>query len=503
MKNKTLKILFSILGVSIILVLIASIFVDVAMARPGGGHSYSGGGGGGFSGGGGGGGGDLAGLIIWLILQLPPQISIPLLIVIAIGYIIHKRKQSKNATVVSAPTHQNRTTAVNNSDTLISSLKTVDPNFSKVLFLEFVSSLYNKYYALQGNGQIGTLKPFIADHIVAEVKNRAVKRQINEIVIGSIRISGVNMYSQVTAIMVDIDSNFTITINGKSTRYVVTERWLMNRKAGVLSQEPEKMQKLACPNCGAPVNFSDSGTCNHCGTFIEQGSMQWYLKDRKLISQRTFSTNSLLTYSQEVGTNYPTIFQEGLTSQVHRFSSMHQTNWDSFESTFKNNTVIPYFNQIYNAWTIQRWEKVRHLVADRLWESNNYWVEAYKQAGLINKLENINISRIDVARLDFDRYYESITVRIFASSLDYVTDRSGKLRAGNNRRPRQFSEYWTFIRRTGVTKEAFDLSTCPNCGAPADKMGQAGVCEYCGTKITTGEFSWVLAIITQDEEYRG
>ncbi len=504
MKNNTTFYhnLFKILGALIIVFLLSTIFADVAMARPGGGHSY--GGGGRSGGGGGGGGGDgIAGLIIWLILQLPPQISIPLLIVIAIGYFIHQRKTKNNVTVSSAPTYTNRTATVSNSESLIKNIKKTDPNFSKVLFLEFVSSLYQKYYNYQGNNKISTLTPFLNKHIIDEVKNRTVRREINEIVIGGMNISSVNMYQNLTAIMVDIDANYTLTLNGKNTRYVVTERWLFNRKAGVLSQEPEKMQKLSCPNCGAPVNFSDAGKCNHCQTFIEKGASQWFLKDKKVINQRTFSTNSLLSYAQESGTNYPTIYQSGLSSEIQQFSNNHKTNWDSYIGTFQNNTVISYFNEIYSAWTIQNWGKVRHLVADRLWESNNYWVDAYKRAGLINKLEDIRISKIDVARVETDKFYEAITVRIFASSLDYVTDRSGKLRAGNNKRPRQFSEYWTFIRRTGVEKESFDLSTCPNCGAPADKMGQAGECDYCGTKITTGNFSWVLAIITQDEEYKG
>jgi hypothetical protein len=29
------------------------------------------------------------------------------------------------------------------------------------------------------------------------------------------------------------------------------------------------------------------------------------------------------------------------------------------------------------------------------------------------------------------------------------------------------------------------------------------VCEYCGSKIVTGDFDWVLARIEQDEAYRG
>jgi hypothetical protein len=110
-----------------------------------------------------------------------------------------------------------------------------------------------------------------------------------------------------------------------------------------------------------------------------------------------------------------------------------------------------------------------------------------------------------MARVDVDKFYESFTVRVFASCLDYVETSAGQLKGGSKKDARFYSEYWTFIRRTGVEKNEseFSLNNCPNCGAPADKMGQAGVCEYCNTKISTGDFSWVLTRIVQDEEYVG
>jgi len=43
---------------------------------------------------------------------------------------------------------------------------------------------------------------------------------------------------------------------------------------------------------------------------------------------------------------------------------------------------------------------------------------------------------------------------------------------------------------------------CPNCAAPL-KVNNAGVCQFCGGKITSGEFDWVLSKIEQDESYAG
>jgi hypothetical protein len=35
------------------------------------------------------------------------------------------------------------------------------------------------------------------------------------------------------------------------------------------------------------------------------------------------------------------------------------------------------------------------------------------------------------------------------------------------------------------------------------KTSMAGECEYCGSKLTSGQFDWVLSEIQQDEEYNG
>lgn len=36
-----------------------------------------------------------------------------------------------------------------------------------------------------------------------------------------------------------------------------------------------------------------------------------------------------------------------------------------------------------------------------------------------------------------------------------------------------------------------NYKSCPRCGAPL-QITSAGKCEYCGSIVTTGEFSWVL-----------
>ncbi len=499
--NKKLTIFIILTSILTILFFLSPLGIELANARPGGGHSYSGGG---SSSNGGGGGGDIGFLIYLIFTKLPPQVSIPLVIgIIVFRIIIMKRRERESKTIISSPGVHAIMNRSEENEREIARLKSYDPNFSKVLFLDFVSSIYNKFYTWYGTKDFKNLSPFFSNTEIQSSIHLLNKRTVNEIVIGSIKISEINNLETVTGISVDIEANYTINIQEKKTRYRVVERWYFNRKAGILSSEPEKMRKLSCPNCGAPGNFTDKGECQSCGTQINKGEMQWFVKKHKILKQEVFISEGLAHYEQERGTNLPTIFQANFSEISERFAQKHNFEWNSWRLNFSSNIATNYFLKIYAAWSTNKLEDVRNLLSDRIYESFMFWINTYKKAGLTNKLEEIKISNIQAVRIDIDKYYESITVRIFASALDYVEDSSGNIEGGSKNNARFFSEYWTFIRRNGVEKDTYNLSTCPNCGAPADKMGQAGICEYCDTKISNGDFSWVLAIITQDEVYAG
>ena len=502
--RKTITYIGLFAGLSIVFFFALLFIPELLHARPGGGHSYSGG----SSGSGGGGGDGIAGLIIWLLLELPPEISIPLVIaIIVIYYYKNKKKKKGEQTISSAPTHTNKFNDHRQVEAKVEELKTKDPNFSRLLFLDFVSSVYHKYYSNIGKKEFKDLVPFLSKHVL-EAANRGAnsQRKISEIVIGNINIITVFESQDYTGITVDISSNYTLGVGKKKSRYILTERWLFNRKKGVLSLPPEGMRDLKCPNCGAAGNFTDAGNCEYCDTFIEAGEMQWFVNQISIHSQEVFSTKGLAHYEQEIGTDYPTIVQPAINSYINRFTDIHKLpDWNSYWANFTDNIAAAYFMEIYAAWSGLNWSKIRHLVSDRLYESYDFWITAYQSEKIRNKLDNIKISKIDMAAIEVDKYYESFTVRIFASCHDYVENNSGKVLGGSKKQARYFSEYWTFMRRAGVeiVESEFSLNNCPNCGAAADKMGQSAVCEYCGSKISNGDFSWILTRIVQDEEYTG
>ena len=52
------------------------------------------------------------------------------------------------------------------------------------------------------------------------------------------------------------------------------------------------------------------------------------------------------------------------------------------------------------------------------------------------------------------------------------------------------AEYANYRARSAKEKE--EGFVCPNCGAPI-KGTSFGVCEYCGSTVTTGMYDWVLS----------
>ena len=414
-----------------------------------------------------------------------------------------KEKKDKLKRIASMPTRcnfQKKTEIIENK---LAILKKSDPNFSKTLFLDFVTSIFTKYYAWLDKEEFKNLYPFLSKSEIKIANNSKIKKHVSNIVIGSINITEIEIEEGVQSITVIIDANYTLKQKDLKTRYIVTEKWVFDRNAELLSPEPKKMRELSCPQCGAGLDFSDSGICKSCETLIKSGEMQWYVYFRKIQHQEHLTAYGLTYYAEETGTKWETLFQKNLNVHTARFAEEHKINWLEWETNFKIKVVSEYFKNLYTAWSLTKLDNVRNLLTDRLYESWMFWIDSYKNNGLTNKLDKVSIKKIEFVKLEIDKFYEAVTVRIHASCKDYVLDKQGRLMGGSKIKKRKFTEYWTFIRRAGVKNDDYDYKTCPNCGAPADKIGQAGICEYCNTKISNGDFSWVLSIISQDEVYKG
>ncbi len=514
MKNnvlrKILKCLAVILAVSCIFVLTS----DSAFSRPGGGHGFSGGrgfGGGGFRGGGfrgGYSGGISGGYPIFNTGDYDTDYLLTVLafiLVSVITYPLYKTFSERNKEFYDEKYGAKPTEEIlkKNRGSLNSRLKRLiqsDPEFSKPIFLDYAVMLYNKYYISQGTAKM-------KEQIIPFFKDSCLPKEIkkySEITIGVADIKNIEFKNDKCNIHVGFIASYTCknAVNNKAFRYNVTEEWIFSRKNGVLTHKPEGFGILRCPNCGGALEFSDCGKCKHCGTKINFQAGQWIVSRISVMSFEKITAEELLTYCEESGTNYPTVCNDNINELEKQFSLAHFELYKNFKE-FSQKVVIPYFQEIYKHWSEGEWDKARHLLSDRLW--NNYEINQnqYKEFGYFNRLKNVHIIKIHTVNYETDKNYEAVTVRIYAKCLDYIEDSLGNLIAGDNEIERSFSEYWTFVANKNAKLQDRDLAKCPSCGAPIEKIGNSGICEYCNCKITDGNFSWVLFSITQDEVYTG
>jgi hypothetical protein len=387
-------------------------------------------------------------------------------------------------------------------------MRETDPNFSMILFREFAHLLYTGFYSNLGKPSIVKLKPFLRIFTPEMMTGSTY----SEIVVGELKVVEFCVEKE-NRLMVKYSANYTECKDqtNEYIRHQIGETWVFRRDKGALSPEPERMQAITCPSCGAAADFSDAGICSYCKNTIIDGQMQWTLADRYIYEQNKFELNGLGYYAEEKGTESATIFSLYLNKEAGNlarnlgYSDEEQKQWwDGYSKEFCNNLVVSYFIQIYHAWSDNKLENIRHLLSDRLFHSFKFWIDNYLSSSLRNKLDQISVIMIEMCKIEQDKFYVALTTRIHASCMDYTIDKDGKIIGGSDNIPRKFTEYWVFIRRLDKNfNKQPEPEKCPSCSAGIEKMGETAICGYCHAKISTGNFSWVLSSIVQDEVYRG
>ncbi len=486
-----------------LIVVLLLLVATTALARVGGGESYSGGGG---SGGGGGGDGDgIAYLIfrflLWLTIE-HPLIGIPVDILVIVIVIRWRKKgeRMKETTVLSVAT-------VPQPAARLDALRRFDPNFSEIVFADFCYSLYARAHHARGAKDLKRYTLYLSDAARQALAggNPQGLTEVRGIVIGAFRITAVRgLDSPQVSVTVAYESNMTEVYpersrriaGGTETSWYCREQWLLERKRDILSPPPEKAKADHCPRCGAPLETRTDGACNHCGVRIDDGAFYWFVRSITVLAKE--ARGPLLTSNvPEQGTDRPTFFQHHFGERRRAFEAEHPDfDWNAFLARVREIAVA-----LQDAWTAREWESVRPLETDNLFQMHRYWIDAYRHQRLRNVVDDFTIARIEPVKIDADAFYEAITVRIFARGRDHTVDESGRVVAGSKDSVRAWSEYWTFIRHRAAKAGAQTIS-CPNCGAPV-AVGATGVCPFCGGKLTSGEFDWVLSRIEQDDAYRG
>jgi hypothetical protein len=485
-------------GLLLALIVLVGI-AEHALARPGGGGSYSGGGG--HGGGGGGGGGDgFFELIYWLLRLIieVPQIGIPVTLIVIGYFIVSAYRKHQNKDWDSGPPVE-LAHAIDLDD-----LRRVDPDFSRVLFEDFAFRLFSTAHRARHSDQaIATIAPYVDAPARTALRTRPPENvPVVSVIVGAMRVTELDAPTVVVEgrpTRVRISIEFEANVLTADHTYYSVELWRFARDAAVRTKPPGT-RSFPCPNCGAPWQASQSGTqvCASCGEVVDNGRFDWTVD---LIGLRSLDERppTLLDDVVERGTDLPTYHQDGVDRHLLALTADDpETHLPALISRLE---LI--YDQLNQAWATNDLRPARGLISDGLYDYLSYWIEAYKAQDLRNALENMRITHTALAKVSRDRWYDAVTIRIFATGLDYTVQAStGKVLKGSKRSDRRYSEYWTLIRAANRKGAPVAKASCSNCGAPL-AITQSGECEHCGQHVTSGEFDWVLSKIEQDDSYRG
>lgn len=112
--------------------------------------------------------------------------------------------------------------------------------------------------------------------------------------------------------------------------------------------------------------------------------------------------------------------------------------------------VMDHFFKIQGAWMDRDMSSVRHLLTEEMYHLLQEDANKMRADGQINRLENMAVREVNLTEAWQEAGQDFITVRIYATLLDYTVDeRTGEVVSGSRTEPVKFEEYWTFTRPVG------------------------------------------------------
>jgi hypothetical protein len=155
----------------------------------------------------------------------------------------------------------------------------------------------------------------------------------------------------------------------------------------------------------------------------------------------------LLGTGPEIGNDLPTLTDE---QAIVRFTQLRDedktTTWDSFVTRVKDT-----YTRVNEAWNTRDLGVVQGYVTPRIIEYLTFWSGEYARQQLVNRHDDAQVRHVGLAQVSRDPTLDAVTVRVYASGLDYTT-RTGtsEVVSGSKTDRRDYTEYWTFVRPTGT-----------------------------------------------------
>ncbi len=164
--------------------------------------------------------------------------------------------------------------------------------------------------------------------------------------------------------------------------------------------------------------------------------------------------------------------------------------------------------KVNEAWVAGAMGPARRLISDGVYVRFQTQLALLAADGLHNVMADWKVLSADLLAAEGDDLWDTVHVKVAGAARDADVPLSLSPEQAQHKAASaplsEYQEVWSFIRRRGKhTKEGIPALSgqCPSCGADLP-VSDVVKCEYCKALVNSGEHDWVLAEITQPEEWR-
>lgn len=170
--------------------------------------------------------------------------------------------------------------------------------------------------------------------------------------------------------------------------------------------------------------------------------------------------------------------------------------------------VRPMADMLRDAWCAGNMAPARAFVSDGVYGRFQVQLALMKQENRRNVMGDAQVLATTIEAVEDAAPLDVVHVRLTAQARDTEvpwTADPAQIQAALGRAPcNPYTEVWALVRLSGAATKPGDFQVgraCPGCGAPLPE-GSGIKCRYCGALVCSGEHDWVLAEITQLDEWR-
>lgn len=383
-------------------------------------------------------------------------------------------------------------------------LQPFDPDFSPVVFEDFAHALFTRVHEARGGGRLDRVGAWLSDDAFEALRALGRPAQVKDPLVGVLAyedVTGVAENSSRVQVSLRFEAHYAeVDAVGAEQPWYVREAWTLERSPAVASRSPDTVGTFVftCPNCGAPSEAQRGGTCYRCDTKVNTGGFDWVVQSVRLLAREQRAPRGIGP-PRTRDPKLPTLRDARAEANL---DALGREDPDFILLALRPRLEL-ILQEVRAGASHPDGQGMRPFLGDNVFRSQRHGSQASRDAGVRHVTRRSAIQHVSLARMSRDTYYDALTVRVHATCVDYsVRESDQKLVAGSAEHPRDFSEYWTLVRRRGVKGAPGTTRTCPSCGKPLT-VDAAGYCMSCQAHLTSGAFDWVLHRIEQDASYRG